>query len=149
MPPSHCEPATVAVPTILPLVVEIQQSGPEGEEAAETSGRGRRKRAPRRIGDLNGCLCGLVVNPGVDSNMAIKCRQPGCETQWVCSTDYSWVYEDLTNNLHIVQYHLNCVGLEQPPTKWVCEACEASGQVRASARASDVILPYLDSCLIT
>jgi hypothetical protein len=94
MPPSHHEPqaatATVTVPTILPLVVEIQQSGgsgPDGEEAAETSGRGRRKRAPRQIGDLNGCLCGLVVDPGVDSNLVIQCRYPGCETQWVCSTE--------------------------------------------------------------
>jgi len=30
-------------------------------------------------------------------------------------------------HLHVVQYHLQCIALEQAPTKWVCEACEASG----------------------
>ena len=66
--------------TSLPAVTEIQQAGPENEDAIETSGRGRRKRAPRKIGDLNSCLCGMAVNLGVDSNRAIECRQPGCET---------------------------------------------------------------------
>ena len=67
--------------------VEISQTGREVEEIIEESGRGRRKRALRQIGDLNGCLCGKVVNPGVDSRK-IECRQPGCETQWVRSTVY-------------------------------------------------------------
>jgi hypothetical protein len=33
---------------------EIQQRGPEVEEAVVEVGRGRRKRAPRQIGMLNG-----------------------------------------------------------------------------------------------
>jgi len=90
--------------------VEISQTGLEGEVVIEESGRGRRKRALRHIGDLNGCLCGKVVNPNVDSIGAIECRQPECETQW---------------------YHLDCVALERAPTKWVCEACDASGRARA------------------
>ena len=67
--------------------VEISQTGCEVEEIIEESGCGRHKRALRQIGDLNGCLCGKVVNlqVGVDSR-TIECRQPGCETQWVCST---------------------------------------------------------------
>ncbi|KAF8220311.1 hypothetical protein L208DRAFT_1073928, partial [Tricholoma matsutake] len=52
---------------------------------------------------LNGCLCGMVVNFDVESNMAIECWQPGCETRW---------------------YHLQCIALEQVPTKWICEACQ-------------------------
>ena len=52
----------------------------------EESGCGRHKRTLCHIGDLNGCPCGKVVNPGIDLSGAIKCRQPGCETQWVCST---------------------------------------------------------------
>jgi hypothetical protein len=28
---------------------------------------------------------------------------------------------------HILQYHLECLALEQAPTRWICEACEASG----------------------
>ncbi|KAF8239639.1 hypothetical protein L208DRAFT_1236414, partial [Tricholoma matsutake] len=59
---------------------------------------------------LNGCLCRMVVNFDVESNVAIECRQPGCETQW---------------------YHLQCIALKQVPTKWICKACEASGPVWA------------------
>ena len=33
--------------------------------------------------------------------------------------------------LHVLQYHLECIALEQAPTKWICEACEASGPVQA------------------
>jgi len=100
IPTSRHEPAMVAVPTI--LQPEIQQSGPGGAEAIEMSGCSRRKRAPRQIGDLNGCLCRLVVKPGVDLSGAIRCRQLGCETQWVHSTDYSLAYQDVTNDLHII-----------------------------------------------
>ncbi|KAF8166039.1 hypothetical protein B0H34DRAFT_649099 [Crassisporium funariophilum] len=53
----------------------------------------------------------------------LKCKQAGCETQW---------------------YHLQCVSLEQIPRNWVCEAY---GQ--ESACGSDIILPYIEVCLIT
>ena len=66
--------------------IEIPQTGLESEVVIEESGCGRHKRALRQIGDLNGCLCGKVVNPSIDSSGAIECRQPGCETQWVRST---------------------------------------------------------------
>ena len=82
MPPSFREPTVVPTGSLLP-VAEIQRTD-EGEKTVEESGRGRRKRASRHVGALNGCLCGMVVNPGVDSNKAIECRQPGCETRWVC-----------------------------------------------------------------
>ena len=49
--------------------VEISQTGREVEEIIEESGRGRRKRALCQIGDLNGCLCGKVVNLGVNSSL--------------------------------------------------------------------------------
>ncbi|KAF8815934.1 hypothetical protein BYT27DRAFT_7078697, partial [Phlegmacium glaucopus] len=45
------------------------------------------KRVPRKQ-DLNDCLCGDVVEPSVER--VVKCKQPGCETQW---------------------YHLDCVNL--------------------------------------
>jgi hypothetical protein len=69
----------------LPSAVDIPQTGLE-LEGVEESGRGRRKRALREIGDLNRCLCRNVVNPGIDLSGVIECRQPGCETQWVRST---------------------------------------------------------------
>ncbi len=107
--------------------IHIPQTNESGEEGFETSGHGRCKRAPRDIGALNGCLCGVVVNPGVDVNWnepKVECRQPGCETRWVCSRvpDCDLCYS------HVLQYHLQCIGLEQAPTKWICESCEASGR---------------------
>ncbi|KJA17943.1 hypothetical protein HYPSUDRAFT_145782, partial [Hypholoma sublateritium FD-334 SS-4] len=56
---------------------------------------------------LNGCLCGIVVNPKCEG--ALKCRQAGCETQW---------------------YHLHCVNFESEPKNWMCETCKASSRGR-------------------
>ncbi|KAF8220006.1 hypothetical protein L208DRAFT_1543996, partial [Tricholoma matsutake] len=62
------------------------------------------------LNTLNGCLCGEVVNSlKLPSNAIIKCKELGCETEW---------------------YHLSCVELEIKPWKWLCAACEASGQAR-------------------
>ena len=69
--------------------IKIPQTGLGVIDEPE-SGRGRRKRALRHISDLNGCLCGRVVNLGVDSRGIIECKQAGCETQWVCSTVHGW-----------------------------------------------------------
>jgi hypothetical protein len=120
-------PSGASAATSLSSVTEIQQAGPENEDPIETSGSGRRKRAPRRIGDLNSCLCGMAVNLSVDSNRAIECQQPGCETQWVCFYTHKLCHEI---DSHFLQYHLECIALEQAPTKWICEACEASGPAR-------------------
>ena len=81
--PGLYEPPSVATSVL--SIVEVQQTGPDSEEAIEMSSRGRRKRAPRHIGALNGCLCGMVINLNVNSSAAIECKQPGCETRWVCS----------------------------------------------------------------
>jgi hypothetical protein len=48
----------------------------------EESGRSKRKRVPRQLADaLNGCLCGSVLNSSLSG--VVKCKQAGCETQWV------------------------------------------------------------------
>ena len=50
------------------------------------------KRVPQKLEDaLNGCLCGLVLN--CSSNGILMCKQAGCETQWVSSTN------DVNNNV--------------------------------------------------
>ena len=78
--------------------MDIPQTGPEDEGIVGETGCGRHKRTHHQIGDLNGCLCGKVVNPtDVNSNEAIECRQPGCETKWVCST-----YLSKFSDLHII-----------------------------------------------
>ena len=45
--------------------------------------RPKHRKAPRQEGvdALNGCLCGEVLQPS--SNGVLKCKQVGCETQWV------------------------------------------------------------------
>ena len=56
-------------------------------EIPEESGRSKHKRFPRKLADaLNGCLCGLIL----DSSMkeVLKCKQAGCETQWVSTSCY-------------------------------------------------------------
>jgi hypothetical protein len=51
-------------------------------EIPEESGRSKRKRVPRQLADaLNGCLCGLVLDGSLGG--VLKCKQAGCETQWV------------------------------------------------------------------
>ena len=48
----------------------------------EEIGQSKRKRVPRQEADaLNGCLCGQVLNSLTDG--VLKCKQVGCETQWV------------------------------------------------------------------
>jgi hypothetical protein len=87
------------------------QAGPENEDTVDSSGHGRRKRAPRRIEDLNSCLCGTAVDVGVDPNRAIECRQPGCKTRWyvlysqvgfiiwlTCVTVSSWLHSAWTDS---------------------------------------------------
>ena len=58
-------------------------NNPGNDGNVENSGRGRRKRAPRQIGALSGCLCGIVVDPSANLGDTIQCRQAACETCWV------------------------------------------------------------------
>ena len=51
-------------------------------EIPEESGWLRRKRVLRQLADaLNRCLCGLVLDGS--SGGVLRCKQAGCETQWV------------------------------------------------------------------
>ena len=51
-------------------------------QVPEEAGRSKQKRVPRRLADaLNGCLCGLVLSSS--SRGVLRCKQLGCETQWV------------------------------------------------------------------
>jgi len=61
-------------------------------EILEEFGRSKCKRFPRKLEDvLNGCLCGLVLDHS--SNGVLMCKQAGCETQWMSSTN------DVNNNV--------------------------------------------------
>jgi len=116
--------------------LEMQQRGPEGEEAMVEAGRGRQKRAPRQIGTLNGCLCGIVIDSSTNGIDAIECKQPGCETQWV----------SLYNGIRTLVYQLYSIILNVYPSN----RCQRGGFARlvrhpgvcGSACGSDVIFPY-------
>ena len=53
------------------------------DTTVEVPGRPKCRKAPRQqdIDALNGCLCGEVLQPLL--NGVLKCKQAGCETQWV------------------------------------------------------------------
>ncbi|KAF8148806.1 hypothetical protein B0H34DRAFT_668196, partial [Crassisporium funariophilum] len=70
---------------------------------------------------LNACLCGDVAQPSNEEEAAVRCKQPGCKTEW---------------------YHLACINLELAPRNWVCAACKV-------ACANNDTLPYIVMCLIT
>ncbi|KAA1480081.1 hypothetical protein DENSPDRAFT_789904 [Dentipellis sp. KUC8613] len=57
--------------------------------------------------DISACICGEHV--AADSAGALQCKRTGCETQW---------------------YHLDCVGLEMTPRRWICDACEGTKRRR-------------------
>ena len=67
------------------LIVPVDANGTPSEtrsEVAEEPGRSKRKRVARQVADvLNGCLCGSVLDGSMSS--VLKCKQAGCETQWV------------------------------------------------------------------
>jgi len=64
-------------------------------EVAVEAGRSKQKRIPRKqvLDTLNGCLCGEVVDPlELLSDTIIKCKEIGCETEWVTSNPFSMAY---------------------------------------------------------
>ncbi|KAF9474641.1 hypothetical protein BDN70DRAFT_815346 [Pholiota conissans] len=75
----------------------------------------------RHLDALNACLCGIVADPSSDG--VLKRKLLGCETQL---------------------YHLQYISLDWAPRNWICK----EGSVQRT-RTHDVILPYIDVCLIT
>jgi len=64
----------------------IVAASTENDAIVEETGRSKRKRVPRKhiLDTLNGCLCGEVVDSlKLPSNAIIKCKEIGCETEWV------------------------------------------------------------------
>lgn len=71
------------------LTLDIAESGMDtvpgtsNDATLEVPGCPKCRKAPRQqdVDALNGCLCGEVLPPS--SNGILKCKQAGCETQWV------------------------------------------------------------------
>jgi hypothetical protein len=64
--------------------LNVVNHAPETEIGFEESGWPKHKRVLQQLAmadALNGCLCGLVLDSSLSG--VIKCKQAGCETQWV------------------------------------------------------------------
>ena len=116
------------------------------KENPEAFRRSKRKRIPWQAETdmLNECLCGLVVK--LSSEGSLLCKKKGCETQWVC--DFLIRYLTLLTlifstiyNVYLWSRHLD-IGFAWP----VVSLRKDEG---GSASDDDVILLYLDWCLIT
>ena len=46
--------------------------------------------------------------------------------------------------INVLQYHLECIDLEQAPTKWICKACEVSGPAKAPTEVMSYY--YIRNC---
>jgi hypothetical protein len=77
------ETATTAIGLAAVAESEMDAVPETSKYAVDVPGRPKRQRAPRQqhVDALNGCLCGEVLQPL--SNGVLKCKQAGCETQWV------------------------------------------------------------------
>ena len=116
------------------------------EENPESSGRSKQKRILQQaeMDALNECLCGLVVK--LSSEGALLCRKKGCKTQWV--HDFLIQYLTLPTlifstiyNVYRWNRHLDH-GFAHP-------VVSLRKDKEGSTSEDDVILLYLDWCLIT
>ena len=65
--------------------------------------------------------CGKEITPEeTKKGEVISCKKRGCETIWV-SMNLTF---NLFRKLIIVQYHLECVGLEYSFDSWTCGSCK-------------------------
>jgi hypothetical protein len=97
----------------------------------DMSGHGRHKRAPCHIGASTGVCAEWWC-----------CLEQACNqvsTTWMWNSMGMFYTHKLGYNCgsHALQYHLECIALKQAPTKWICEACEASG-----CKAPAEVMPY-------
>lgn len=109
-------------------------------------GRPKRKRVPRQLADaLNGCLCGSVLDGSLSG--VVKCKQTGCETQWVSAclmcadlpSDSRYIYS-ITYNVSDWSKNLE--------TGFVWLARRPGKDAEESANGDDIIFPYIDMFLI-
>ena len=73
------------------------------------------------------CTCGVRVTAEeirVQTDV-IRCKKPGCETEWVSEMCLKHDYPLILP----WQYHLNCVRLEIIVAGWTCNSCEPNNQV--------------------
>ena len=80
------------------------------DATVEVPARPKRRKAPRQEGvdALNGCLCGEVLQPL--SNGVLKCKQAGCETQWVVFIVIILNYSLLTHDYNLVSSPMCIIG---------------------------------------
>jgi len=123
----------------VPATIEISS------EIPVELGQPKHKRVPRQLADaLNGCLCGSVLDGSLSG--VVKCKQAGCETQWVSTCLMGADLPSDSQYTSSITYNVldwsksretGCVWLARHPGKDV-----------GVANSNDVIFPYLDAFLI-
>lgn len=92
------------------------------EPEINTHAGGRQTRKRKNTVVIYDCICGDIVSQGDINSLAgvIECKRQGCETRWVSARSLIII----GSYLHLLlQFHLDCVGLEHPVLNWVCESC--------------------------
>ncbi|KAF8176090.1 hypothetical protein BJ912DRAFT_857539, partial [Pholiota molesta] len=97
------------------IMLNVALEGSEGPNAAEETGRTKRKRVPATRTDaasaLKACECGFDAT--LDGQPLVKCKMAKCMTQW---------------------YHIQCVNLDQVPRNWLCWTCEEAARGKGGKR---------------
>ena len=130
-----------------PVEDSISTSCTTGEIDPENTVRSMRKQARDHIVDklnLNSCLCGSVVDPSMEG--VIKCKHTSCETQWVSKFDMVDGLQQLTLSSIILNAWEKHSSLE---TGFVRLARRLVHREQESVHVDDVILLYLEVCLVT
>jgi hypothetical protein len=108
-----------------------------GSEIPEELGQPKHKRVLQQLADaLNRCLCKLVLN--ISLGGVVKCKQAGCETQWVIID--SWYTSSITSSVWVWRksHKISCAWLVR---HWGKDMGE-------STHGDDVTFPYLYMFLI-
>ena len=99
--------------------------------------------------ELNGCLCGTVVTTSSDE--AIQCKWAGCETQWVCQLCLwnlyrlsHWSFVQVSSSVHYRRSRDSKLGV------WGVQSVKETLGVgmNEGTEENDIILPFIDMCLI-
>jgi len=130
-------------PEHIPMPDIVESDLLDIEENPEALGRSKQKRVLRQAETdvLNGCLCGLVVKPS--SEGANLCRKKGCEIQWVCG--FMIPYLNVLALIISTIYTASLWSRHPDPRLVLSRLKDEEG----STPEDDVILPYLEMCLIT
>ena len=81
------------------------------------------------IFDLNMCMCSSEVSDVEikEGDTVMRCKVPGCETEWVCKFHPCGVFHLLTSLFPVPLLHVwRCMMYDFGPKNWSCPSCKGS-----------------------